>query len=365
MGSFFKSTLLAIVTTLAVAGGATAWIVACSSDPAPTQNVAVGRCTTVPGEIPKPDCDDSTNECGGGGCPINEARCGTASTCLPLSNNKGKDVWDLRLRKLKVVSPPGLAEKFIQDVVVGRNIDLNASECGDRGTGSFSWLIRVDTKARTLITGGAPPSADPFDLGYCFANDSTNGVAFGPSTVGITIEGNKITPTGNFPKLNIPIYVDGDPNNILLLPISNGNFRDLTISEDGNCIGSFNTMGMNATCDELRGTCAKWKTAGSVVGFITLEEADKVILKDLENRTLCGYLTGNTTSKGCKREGSVITAKGDYCSVTSSAGGCGDSYWLAATFAASAVKIHDGRSIKQCSGGGEGPSGSTTDAGRD
>ena len=45
----------------------------------------------------------------------------------------------------------------------------------------------------------------------------------------------------------------------------------------------------------------KWKTAGALGGYITLEEADQVILKDLENRTLCGFLTGNTKDKGCTR----------------------------------------------------------------
>ncbi len=362
MGSFFKITLGMAAATVATVGAGTALIVACSSDPVVsnspgTTNTPGVPCTTAPGDIPVATCDDSTNACTGGGCAIDEAKCGSTSTCKPLGENKGKDVWDLRLRKLNVVAPPGLAEALIQNVVVGRNINLNAPECGEvGGTGSFSWLMRIDTKNKIMTTGGAPPSTDPFGLGYCFANDITaNGVKFGPATMPITIDGNKITPSGNFPKLNIPIYIDGDPNNIILLPISNGNFRDVTVSEGGDCIGSFNTKALNNTCDELRGTCATWKTAGALGGYITLEEADTVVLKDLENRTLCGYLTGNTQQKGCARVNGAtgaITAKGDYCSTTNSAGGCQDSYWLAATFAASAIKIHDGASIKQCNGGG-------------
>ena len=45
-----------------------------------------------------------------------------------------------------------------------------------------------------------------------------------------------------------------------------------------------------------------------------------------------------------------IVAKGDFCSTTDAPGGCQDSYWLAATFAASAAKITTGSDVPTCNG---------------
>jgi len=43
-----------------------------------------------------------------------------------------------------------------------------------------------------------------------------------------------------------------------------------------------------------------------------------------------------------------ITIEGDYCGATRKACDCRDSFWVAATFAASAVRIHDGSSVPAC-----------------
>ncbi|RYG70662.1 hypothetical protein EON77_13685 [bacterium] len=153
--------------------------------------------------------------------------------------------------------------------------------------------------------------------------------------------------------MNIPIYIKGkedQPNGIILLPISNGTLRDIKIGADGNCIGGFDDGALTSTCDLLTGgVCTKWKTAGSLGGYISLEEADKVVLEELENRTLCSFLTNFTTGKSCERDAAgKIVAKGDYCSTTNAPEGCKDAFWVAATFAASAVKIHDGASEPRC-----------------
>ena len=69
------------------------------------------------------------------------------------------------------------------------------------------------------------------------------------------------------------------------------------------------------------------------------------------------------------RDGSgKIVYEGDYCGATKSAGGCKDAVWLAATFAASAAKIFDGKGVVEgCSGASTGDAGSdaATDAGTD
>jgi hypothetical protein len=51
-------------------------------------------------------------------------------------------------------------------------------------------------------------------------------------------------------------------------------------------------------------------------------------------------MLGSNGEKLCLRTaGGQIQDKGDYCSNPVGPGGCGDSYWLAAAFAASAAKI--------------------------
>ena len=99
--------------------------------------------------------------------------------------------------------------------------------------------------------------------------------------------------------------------------------------------------------------CSKWNTSGSLGGFITLEEADKVIIKEISS-SLCVLLTKtpkDPATLGCQRDGAgKLTQKGDYCSTTDSPGGCQDSFWLAATFAASAAKINDGAGNPNCLG---------------
>ena len=89
-----------------------------------------------------------------------------------------------------------------------------------------------------------------------------------------------------------------------------------------------------------------WTTAASLGGYITLTEANTVPVPQL-SESLCVLLTGassvdtsNPNEKTCKKDaGGNIIAKGDFCSTTQAPGGCQDSFWFAATFAASAAKI--------------------------
>src|SRR3954470_8390673 len=57
-------------------------------------------CQVAPGEFPPSDCDPSAKKCGNGGvCKIDQQKCGSASTCLPLANNDGRKIVDLRIRR--------------------------------------------------------------------------------------------------------------------------------------------------------------------------------------------------------------------------------------------------------------------------
>ena len=190
------------------------------------------------------------------------------------------------------------------------------------------------------------------------------------------------------PKLYVPIYISGDPNNVVVLPLTQSTVVGVTLSPDGNCIGSYNPDAVSAPTsadasdsyctDQDDSSCQRWYTAGALGGFITLKEAEAVQVKTL-GKSLCVLLTSgsNTTNGGadCATDanGNVL-AQGDYCSTTNAPGGCADSYWLAATFSASAAKITSGSSVAACNGslagagdGGTegGSSGSGTDAGGD
>ncbi len=349
----------------AVALGGAAWIaLACSDDPhrRTSKEQALGgggACAAGPGQLPHPACDDSDNICvSKPGCSIDEARCGSKSTCLPIGNNRGKDVLDFRLRRLKIATPEALASTFIQKNIVTRGIDLAERFCGEQGTGLFTWLLRVDRTNNTLITGGAPPPRDPLGGGFCFARFDVGSIKVAPIAAKIAFEGdtfNSVDPI----KVKIPIFLNENIDGVIILPLSEVKLSGVTVSEGGDCIGSMNDVALDSNCidDSL---CSKWKTAGALGGFITLEEADEVRIADLNDKSLCALFSSESAQCARDPQGKVLF-KGDYCSTDKQPGSCGDSMWLAATFAASAVKIFDGQgTVATCSGVA-----AAEDAGRD
>jgi hypothetical protein len=344
---------------------AAAWVaIACTDDPhrrtSPAEALGGGgACAATPGTLPAPNCDISDNKCEDRpGCVIDEAKCGSKSTCLPIGDNKGKDVENFRIRRLNIATPEALAGPLIQDTVVTLNISLAAKECAEQGKGLFTWLMQVDRKNNTLTTGGAPPPDDPFGMGFCFARFDLGATKIAPITTKVAFEGDtfhSLEPQ----KLGIPIFIDQRIESVIVLPITDVKVEGVTISDDGNCIGHLNTLALDQNCmdDSL---CEKWQTAGSLGGYITLEEADAVKIAVLNNKSLCAFLSGEIES--CSRDGSgKITYQGDFCSKDKQPGSCADSVWLAATFAASAAKIFDGAgTVPGCSGISTG-----TDAGKE
>jgi hypothetical protein len=345
---------------LGLAGvGAAAWIaLACTDDPhrRTSREQALGgggACAAAPGELPVPNCDSSENVCESrAGCVIDEARCGSKSTCLPIGDNKGKDVLDFRIRRLKIATPEALAGELIQKNVVTINIDLAEKSCGELGNGFFTWLLRVDKTNNTLVTGGAPPSADAIGQGFCFARFDLGPTRVAPITSKIAFTDDTFR-TLEPQKIKIPIFLNGQVDSVILLPITDVVLDGVTISDDGNCIGHLNETALDPLCfdDSL---CSKWQTSGSLGGFITLEEADDVKIRELNDKSLCSFLAGENDT--CARDASgKILFQGDFCSVDKKPGSCADSVWLAATFAASAAKIFDGQgTVAACSGVGTG-----------
>jgi hypothetical protein len=336
---------------LGALGGA-AWIaLACSDDPhlrtSPEQaQGGGGACAANPGEVPPPDCDDSDNRCvPNQGCTIDEARCGSASTCLPIGDNKGKDILDFRIRRLKIATPAKLAEEFIQNNIVTHAIDLAEKSCGEPGTGLFTWLLQVDKKNNTLTTGGAPPATDALGQGFCFARFDLGTVKVEPFTTKIEMVGDTFSSTEP-QKVKIPIFTD--TGGVILLPLTDVKLHSVKITDDGNCIGKINPAALDSTCKD-GADCTKWKTSGSIGGYITLEEADGVTI-ELLGKSLCAFFSTDPVT--CARDGAgKVLYQGDFCSKDKQPGGCADSMWLAATFAASSAKIFDGRGkVDNCSG---------------
>jgi hypothetical protein len=366
------------VPVAALALGVGVAISACSSDKLQITpgdgGVGGTMCSAAPGAFPDPNCTLATNgtACTNAGTCAIATECGDKNTCLPLADNTGKSKIDLRIRRLTVVAPSALASNFIQGVVVDQGITLNAKQCGEHGDGAFNWLIRIDKTAGTATTGGAPPTTDPFGVGYCFANAVAAGscIHVTPITAPIMLSGNTFS-TAPVDKLNVPIFVSGDRNSLIILPISYVAVKNVTFSADGNCIGGFNYAALDKDCNDSRGDCDRWTTAGSLGGYITLEEADQVPIPQLGGKTLCVMLTGSTPGTDglhCKRDANnKIMFTGDFCSTTKMPGGCGDAYWMAATFAASAVKVDDASSDPLCNGAttndGGASCGTMTDAG--
>jgi hypothetical protein len=265
---------------------------------------------------------------------------------------------DLRIRKLNITAPPQLKKVFLQRAIIDQGVNLKGA-CGEGGDGAFSWLLRFDASRTTMRTGGAPPSDDPFGVGYCFVEETVEGLSVSPVTVALTANADGSLTSEVIPKLNVPIYVQGSLDNVVILPLTNASLQGVTLSPDGNCIGRYNPIGVasppdtgGVCADQDPSLCQRWHTAGALGGSITLEEADGVVIQEL-HESLCMLLTETPPNPQgrCPRDAAGnLLVHGDYCSRTGSSGGCRDSSWLAATFAASAVKINDGANEPPCNG---------------
>jgi hypothetical protein len=345
-------------------------------------------CCAPAGTFPDPKCDDGVEKmCAmSTSCSI-ASMCGSTSTCEPLTTSNTSTLQNFRMRRIILSAPAALANSAIQDTIVNGAVDMNEPQCGEEGTGDFNWLLSFDLTKNTLTTGGAPacdltdnvstvngfPPCDPFTTGYCFVNKKIGDVQVQPATATLTQAADGTYQSAGISSLNIPIYI-GVPPTTIVLPISNGVIKGVTISDSGSCIGSVNPNALDSKCSDSYMGCSKWLTAGSLGGFITLKAANTVFVS-LTNETLCSLLTNDTSgpsipgepmgSHSCATDSSGnIVAKGDYCSTTQSAGGCQDSYWMAATFAASAVKIDTtGTSNIDCMGGASEDAGTPTDSG--
>jgi hypothetical protein len=289
----------------------------------------------------------------GTGCPS------VKSDCIGLVDNSGKSQFTLRMSHLTVQKPAALTDllvKSLLDLGVSLNLASCNAETGDplfpsasMGTaGAFSWLLQFDTTTGKLKTGGATPEADP-TKGYCFVNSTVNGFNIAPFEVDAPISGGKFAI--QMPKdVVVPVYSDISATTVILLPLRGVRIHDATISSDNNCIGKFNASGLlpSNSCLPAMDT-PQYIDGASLDGFVTLEDADKVLIDQLGKESLCLLLSGNAkmwgdaTGKLCARDPGTnkIKLQGDWCSTTNAAAdaSCADAISLGATFAASSVAM--------------------------
>jgi hypothetical protein len=341
-----------------------------------------GPCLGPVGGYPPATCDPSDEQAQGcltpfdAGCDISP-KCGDVTTCEPFTTNPAPDagVGTFRMRLLNLTAPPTLATQTVQQLIVTQAVDLpsassgGGAQCGEDGTGLFSWLMSINKSAGTVLTGGAPPTADPFDTGYCFMKGNVGTVPIAPITVQAKFTGNTFDSVPVTNTLNIPIFQPGD-GGVIILPIVDAAFHDVTVSSDGNCIGAINInasypQGNGGLCIDPQpmgeSSCSRWHSSGTLGGYITLKEADTVQVAALQE-TLCVLLIGDGASNGktpaaCSQDAFTM---GDYNSSThqqcNGGDGC-DSVWISGQFAASAVKVNDGTGVPLCNGGTAPPSG--------
>lgn len=284
---------------------------------------------------------------GGAACSPKNPECNQVkSDCIALVDNAGGGSVAVRMAQITITKPTVLGSGIVGNLVAN-GVQMNLDQCNLAGGGTFSWLLQFDTGTSKLKTGGAKPAADPFG-GYCFVDESLGGIPIKPVEVDSGLAGGSFS--AKVGDIVVPIYLDATASTYVLLPLKQGELSG-TLSADNNCVGKYNADTLdpaNSCLAEPPDTLA-FTNAGKLDGFITLEDADTVIVDSL-SQSLCVLLSGDAATFGdgmspakCKRDAmGKIEFKGDWCEATNAAadGMCSDSSKLGAEFAASAVKAN-------------------------
>lgn len=312
-------------------------------------------------------CGSDDADGGGGGgsgdsCQPTDASCygpqgpsGPGAACLAKTDNTGKTKWTGRFSQITISSPPALATPYLQSTVIDNGIYFNAPNCNAQGQGTFSWFFELDTEAKKLKTGGGLPVTDVTKPG-CFVSLPNASIPTQPITIDATLTGSSFSAE-KF-SIVVPIFLAADQlDTPVLLPIHGGKVN-ATISEDGNCIGSYNADELEPQFDCAPDTPAgqrAWKDGGTLSGFITVAEADDVFIDDI-GTSLCALLAGGGKWKGAE-DGRCDSSEnwqnglrpnGNWCASDPPTSGepgtpateqCKDAWKLEATFAASAFPI--------------------------
>jgi hypothetical protein len=301
--------------------------------------------------------DDSGSGGSGGGSrdckPIAES-CyvagpdGPGSECLAKADHSASATTELRITQHQVAKPATLAKPFMQDMIITKKSTLSQPECNQFGYAQFNLLMRIDSAQKTLTLGGGVPQAligDPND-GTCWADfvDPSSQLVVKPvaAVYAETAGGSLQAKISDFV---MPIYLDNTVASAVLVPL-----HELTVtvglSADKNCIGRYAHETLDENCTALEDQFA-WQNDGRYEGYITVEEADEVMVHSL-GETLCVTLSGDPakwkgTENSCKSSPAFLQQglpKGDWCKATNSADGCQDAWYLSIEIAAAAIRIN-------------------------
>lgn len=284
---------------------------------------------------------------GGAACSPKDPQCNlVASDCIALTDNASAAQAGLRMAQITITKPAVLAPGSIVGNIVADGVQMNLDKCNLSGGGTFSWLLQFDTATSMLKTGGAKPTDDPFG-GYCFVTETLGGKDIKAVSVSSGLMGGAFS--AEVGDVTVPIFLDAGASMFVLLPLKAAKLTG-TLSGDNNCVGAYNAANLDPgnNCLAEPPDTLQFINAGTLEGYITLEDADTVIVDSLK-QSLCVLLSGNAAMYGdgatpnlCKRDvDGKIEYKGDWCASTNGAAdaACADSAKLGADFAASAVKI--------------------------
>ncbi len=266
--------------------------------------------------------------------------------CFGLVDAQGASKFGLRMSQIQFSKPLVLTSGVIATVFT-RGLMPSQQDCSSEidGQGTFNWLLQFDTTANTLRTGGARPVPNPA-AGYAFIHGE---MVEGRTVTDATFSGVTLGSGGTFDiatgmNLTVPAFTSPTDTTPILLPLSALRFTQGVVSASHDCIGKFNGDALEAKGCSTDDDTAAYVNGASLEAYITLEDADTVVISTLKE-TLCVMLGGaadTSMPQKCKRNSSgKITFQGDWCSTTNAAGGCRDSAMVAASFAAASVKINN------------------------
>jgi hypothetical protein len=290
-------------------------------------------------------------------CALSPACVTADSTCLGSTSNAGLTKFGLRMAELDLTSPPAFSSTAALGKIVEGAVQLDDANCNQGGQGTASWLLQFDTVAKTLKTGGGKPVADPTS-GYSFDTETVGGFQVQPTTFSnVAPDSTGSVSIAGTTDLVMPLFLDNAGTVSVLLPMHGLSFTGIKLSSSNDCIGAYNAAGL-----EVSNNCLSEPTApgfidgGQVTGYISLEEADKVVVSTLQT-SLCAILAGGTSQYTtvvdgvtvCKRDGTGDAGNGGnivylglWCSTTnmaSTSSACADSEEVLGSFEASSIKI--------------------------
>jgi hypothetical protein len=277
------------------------------------------------------------------------------SDCLAVADNTGKTSFAVRVGQLDFYKPDAFTGTLEKAAFLA-SITMNLPKCNLKGSGTFSWIVAVDTTAHTYQIGASKPAADPHD-GYSFVNETLDvgGQMFpiAPVGGGLTLDADGTIHPDPLEYILLPVYLNAQATDVILVPIHKVRVLEAKVSPDFNCIGSYNAAGLKASggcLPDVNQNISAFINGGKIDGFISLEEADKIIIKSFGlDRSLCVLLSNSAGVYGdggspakCKRDGTnKIKFNGDWCAATNTGADavCYDAVSFYGGFAASAVTL--------------------------